>query len=203
MKIAIVGATGNVGQRLTVEALSRDHDVTAIARKPGALSKHDKLTIKQADILDGATPSALSGHDAVIYSLRFNGLDFDKAVSSFRQSDAPRLLIVGGAASLNVAPDGPALIDTPSFPPEIKIEAEPARQALNALRASKMSDWTFLSPSIIIGPGERTGKFRLGDEVVLKDDSGKSHISYEDYAVAMIDEVERPRHQGKRFTVGY
>ena len=203
MKIAIVGATGNVGLRLTAEALSRGHSVTALSRKPGELAKHEKLFLKQTDILSDTSASALNGHDAVIYSLRFNGLDIEKALSAFRKSDTPRLLIVGGAASLEATPGGPALIDIPGFPAEIKIEAEPARQALNTLRASSTNDWTFLSPSIMIGPGERTGTFRLGDDVVLKDDAGKSHISYEDYAVAMIDEVENPKHQGKRFTVGY
>lgn len=202
MKIAIVGATGNVGKRLTAEALSRGHSVTAIARK-NPPAHGEKLTPVAADILDEKTAQVLNGHDAVIYSMRFNGLNFDKTLQTFRKSDAPRLLIVGGAASLNAEAGGPALIDTPGFPAEIKIEAEPARQALNKLQASDTSDWTFLSPSIMIGPGTRTGKFRLGDDVVLKDADGKSHISYEDYAVAMIDEAENPKHQGKRFTVGY
>ncbi|MEZ5892950.1 MAG: NAD(P)H-binding protein [Parvularculaceae bacterium] len=203
MKIAIVGATGNVGQRLVAEALSRGHEVTAFARKEGALPKNDKLAFKTFDVTAADAPKKLAGHDAVIYSLRFNGLDFDKAVAAFRASGAKRLLIVGGAASLSAEPGGPALIDTPGFPAEIKVEAEPARQALNAIRAKGGDDWTFLSPSIIIGPGTRTGKFRLGDDVVLKDDAGKSHISYEDYAVAMIDEVEQQKRKGKRFTVGY
>ena len=126
-----------------------------------------------------------------------------KAIAAFRASDAPRLLIVGGAASLNAEPGGPALIDTPGFPEEVKTEAEPARQVLNRLKAEGASDWTFLSPSIMIGPGERTGKFRLGKDEVLKDAEGNSRISYEDFAVAMIDEVETPRHRGERFTVGY
>lgn len=201
MKIAIVGATGNVGQRLCAEALARGHEVTAIARKEGDTPGAARFV--KADLTNDGAEKALNGHDAVIYSLRFNGFDFDKAMAAFRESNAPRLLIVGGAASLNAAPDGPALIDTPGFPEEIKLEAEPARQALNKLKASGSSDWTFLSPSIIIGPGERTGKFRLGKDDVLKDAEGNSRISYEDFAVAMIDEVETPKHQGERFTVGY
>jgi len=201
MKIAMVGATGNVGQRLCAEALARGHEVTAIARKEGDIPTGANFV--KADVIGVGAEEALKGHDAVIYSLRFNGLDFDKAIAAFRACAAPRLLIVGGAASLNAAPGGPALIDTPGFPEEIKIEAEPARQALDKLKASKTSDWTFLSPSIIIGPGERTGKFRLGKDEVLKDPEGNSRISYEDFAVAMIDEVETPKHQGERFTVGY
>ncbi|MAW81915.1 MAG: 3-beta hydroxysteroid dehydrogenase [Parvularcula sp.] len=201
MKIAVVGATGNVGQRLCAEALSRGHEVTAIARKESDVLGSVKFV--KADVLDDDAEKALSGHDAVIYSLRFNGFDFDKAIAAFRASDAPRLLIVGGAASLNAEPGGPALIDTPGFPEEVKTEAEPARQVLNRLKAEGASDWTFLSPSIMIGPGERTGKFRLGKDEVLKDAEGNSRISYEDFAVAMIDEVETPRHRGERFTVGY
>lgn len=203
MKIAIAGASGNVGQRLVAEALSRGHAVTALARKKPALPAHKRLTMVSADILSDSAAQLLSGHDAVIYSMRFNGFDFDKALQTFRKSGAPRLLIVGGAASLSAEPGGPALIDTPGFPAEIKIEAEPARQALNKLKASNTADWTFLSPSIVIGPGERTDKFRLGNDVVLKDAAGNSRISYEDYAVAMIDEAENPKHQGMRFTVGY
>ena len=201
MKIAVVGATGNVGQRLCAEALSRGHEVTAIARKESDVLGSVKFV--KADVLDDDAEKALSGHDAVIYSLRFNGFDFDKAIAAFRASDAPRLLIVGGAASLNAEPGGPALIDTPGFPEEVKTEAEPARQVLNRLKAEGASDWTFLSPSIMIGPGERTGKFRLGKDEVLKVAEGNSRISYEDFAVAMIDEVETPRHRGERFTVGY
>ncbi len=203
MKIAIVGATGNVGQRLTAEALSRGHQVTALARNKKALPAHENLTVAAADIVSEDAAALLNGHDAVIFSLRFNGFDYNKALATFRKSDAPRLLIVGGAASLSAEPGGPALIDTPGFPAEVKIEAEPARKVKNELIASGTDDWTYLSPSIVIGPGERTGKFRLGDDVVLKDADGKSHISYEDYAIAMIDEAETPKHQGKRFTVGY
>lgn len=201
MKIAVVGATGNVGRRLCAEALSRGHDVTAIARKEGDIPGAVKFV--KADVLDDDAEKVLSGHDAVIYSLRFNGFDFDKAIAAFRASDTPRLLIVGGAASLNAEPGGPALIDTPGFPEEVKTEAEPARQVLKKLKAEGASDWTFLSPSIMIGPGERTGKFRLDKDDVLKDAEGNSRISYEDFAVAMIDEVETPKHQGERFTVGY
>ncbi|PQA86934.1 NAD(P)-dependent oxidoreductase [Hyphococcus luteus] len=203
MKIAIVGATGNVGQRLTAEALSRGHEVTALARKTDGLPEQDNLHVAAADILSDEAASILNGHDAVIYSLRFKDFDYGKAIETFRKSDAPRLLIVGGAASLLSGPGGTALIDTPGFPEEVKIEAEPARQVKNKLVESGTDDWTYLSPSIMIGPGERTGKFRLGDDVVLKDAEGNSHISYEDYAVAMIDEAETPKHQGKRFTVGY
>ncbi len=203
MKIAIVGATGNIGQRLIAEALSRGHEVTALARKTNDLSEKDHLHVVAADILSDDAVSILNGQDAVIYSLRFKDIDYGKAIETFRKSDAPRLLIVGGAASLLAEPGGQALIDTPGFPEEVKIEAEPARQVKNALIESGKDDWTYLSPSIMIGPGERTGKFRLGGDVVLKDAEGNSAISYEDYAIAMIDEVENPKHQGKRFTVGY
>jgi hypothetical protein len=111
-------------------------------------------------------------------------------------------MVVGGAASLEVAP-GLALLDTPDFPDFIKPEATPARAALERLRREPDLDWTLLSPSVFFGPGERTGRFRLGTDGLLSDAQGKSHISYEDYAVALLDEIEQPRHRRSRFTVGY
>jgi len=201
MKIALIGATGNVGQRIVKEATDRGHQVTAIARDPSKLPPQAGVTLVQADMNDDAQlRSAIAGADAVVLSVRFQDLDYKKLFAALRS--APRVLIVGGAASLEVAP-GEALIDTPGFPDFIKVEAEPARQALNWLKAERELNWTFLSPSVFFGPGERTGKFRLGLENLLTADDGKSHISYEDYAVALLDEIETPKHIRQRFTVGY
>jgi len=144
----------------------------------------------------------LEGHDAAVLSVRFQGLDFEQVLRAVKASGVPRLLVVGGAASLEVAP-GLAMLDTPDFPDFIKPEASPARDALNRLRQEQELDWTFLSPSVFFGPGERTGKFRLGTDQLLTADDGKSHISYEDYAIALLDEIERPHHRRARFTVGY
>ena len=201
MKIALIGATGNVGQRIVKEATDRGHQVTAIARDPSKLSPQTGVTLIQADMNDDAQlRSAIADADVVVLSVRFQDLDYKKLFTALRA--APRVLVVGGAASLEVAP-GEALIDTPGFPDFIKVEAEPARQALNWLKAEHELNWTFLSPSVFFGPGERTGKFRLGLENLLTADDGKSHISYEDYAIALLDEIETPRQIRERFTVGY
>jgi uncharacterized protein len=201
MKIALIGATGNVGQRITAEAVRRGHEVVAIARNVGGVEAKPGVTPVQADLTDKAgIARAVAGADAVVLSVRFQGLDVEALLDALR--DAKRLLIVGGAASLYVAP-GLQLIDTEGFPDFIKVEAEPARQALARIQQEASLDWTFLSPSIFFEPGERTGQFRLGGDELLTADSGKSHISYEDYAVALLDEIEQPKHSRQRFTAGY
>lgn len=202
MKIAILGATGNAGQRLVNEALSRGHEVTGISRHAGDQAPREGVTWVAADINDAeGTAAKVAGHDAAILSMPFNGLDADKVFEVARKSGV-WLLIVGGAASLKTE-DGQVLIDTPGFPDFIKVEAEPARQFLNRLKAGVDFEWTFLSPSMFFGPGERTGSFRLGEETLLTAADGKSSISYEDFAVAMLDEIENPQHKNARFTVGY
>jgi putative NADH-flavin reductase len=201
MKIALIGATGNVGQRVTAEALSRGHEVIAIARDVSRLEAREGVTAVQADLKDkAAIRQAIEGADAVVLSVKFQDLDVEALLDALR--DAKRLLIVGGAASLYVAP-GLQLIDTEGFPDFIKVEAEPARQALARIQQERDLDWTFLSPSVFFGPGERTGSFRLGKDDLLSDAGGKSHISYEDYAIALLDEIEQPKHSRQRFTVGY
>lgn len=202
MKIALVGASGNVGKRITAEAVNRGHTVTAIARNVADLAAAKGVSPAKADVTADSTASALSGHDCVVLSVRFQGLDFERVLNTVRKSGVPRLLVVGGAASLEVKP-GLALIDTPDFPDFIKPEAEPARQALNRLRKETEIDWVFLSPSVFFEAGERTGKFRLGGDELLTAADGKSHISYEDYAIALLDEIETPKHHRARFTVGY
>lgn len=200
-KIAVIGATGNVGQRVVAEALRRGHDVIAIARDTSKVPAQAGVTAAQADLADkAAIARAVEGADAVVLSVRFQDLDFDGVLDALK--GARRLLVVGGAASLEVAP-GQVLLDQPDFPDFIKPEATPARAALEKLRATTDLDWTFLSPSVFFGPGERTGKFRLGGDQLLTAADGKSHISYEDYAIALLDEIENPRHIRQRFTVGY
>jgi len=202
MKIAIMGATGNAGQRLVTEALSRGHSVTGIARHAGDQAPREGVTWVNADINDvDAMAAAIAGHDAAILSMPFNGLNAD-AVFEVARKAGVWLLVVGGAASPKTE-EGVVLIDTPGFPDFIKAEAEPARQFLNRLRSEADFPWTFLSPFMFFGPGERTGSFRLGDETLLTAADGKSSISYEDFAIAMIDEIETPRHRNARFTVGY
>jgi putative NADH-flavin reductase len=203
MKIAIIGATGNVGTRLVNEALSRHHAVTAIARDTSKLTRRTGLSATLGDVTkpDALLP-LLKGHDAIISSLRFQGIDSQQLIELARSSGVQRFLVVGGAASLEIAP-GQLLLDSPHFPPAYKPEASAAKAFLDALRNVKDLDWTFLSPSVFFGPGERTGKFRLADNTLLTAADGKSSISYEDYAVAMFDEIENPKHSRARFTVGY
>ena len=201
MRIALIGATGNVGQRITAEALRRGHEVIAIARDVSGLKAQTGMSPVQADLRDKeGTGRAIAGADAVVLSVKFQDLDVEALLDALK--GAKRLLIVGGAASLYVAP-GLQLIDTEGFPDFIKVEAEPARQALVRIRQEEALDWTFLSPSVFFGPGERTGQFRLGKDDLLSDAEGKSHISYEDYAIALLDEIEQPQHSRQRFTVGY
>lgn len=208
MKIAILGATGNVGTRLVNEALQRGHQVTALARSAESLPARAGLTAKNIDVSHAdALSQAFAGHDAVISSLKFLGTDPRLIIDAVKRvgDNAPRLLVVGGAGSLFGAP-GVQIVDTPDFPEAYKAEALAGRQFLNTLEAEPADstlDWTFLSPSALLLPGERTGKFRLGQDDLLVDGAGKSAISIEDYAVAMLDEVETPRHTRRRFTVGY
>ena len=203
MKIAIIGATGNVGTRIVDEALRRGHAVTAIARDPSKLGERAGLTPVAADAnVPGALAPLLAGHDAIVSSLRFSGSQPDLLIDAVRRSGVKRYLVVGGAGSLEVAP-GLQVLDTPDFPEQYKATAEGARQALQLLKQEKELDWTMLSPSAIIAPGQRTGKFRLGTDQLLIDQNGQSHISVEDYAAAMIDELERPAHSRQRFTAGY
>ncbi|HVW67641.1 MAG TPA: NAD(P)-dependent oxidoreductase [Steroidobacteraceae bacterium] len=203
MKIAIIGATGNVGTRLVNEALNRHHAVTAIARNPEKLAGRAGLSATKGDIThpDLLVP-LLKGHDAIISSLRFQSTDPRQLIELVRRSGVKRYLVVGGAASLEIAP-GQILLNSPNFPPAYKPEASAGKAFLDTLRGVQDLDWTFISPSAFFGPGERTGKFRTSANTLLTAPDGKSSISYEDFAIAMLDEIETPRHIRARFTVGY
>lgn len=202
--IAILGITGNAGSRIANELLARGHRVTGIARDPSKAAARPGLTLVAADATQAATLAPLlQGHDLVVSATRFvGGIDAATLVAAARQAGVPRIAVVGGAGSLEVAP-GVALIDTPQFPEAYKAEAAAGRVFLQALRAEQGIDWTFLSPSALFAPGERTGKFRLGGDQLLVDAQGNSHISMEDFAIALADEIERPQHARQRFTVGY
>ena len=203
MKIAHIGATGNAGSRIVAEALRRGHEVTAIARNPDKLKPHPKLTLQRGDVTDQADVARLvSGHDAAISSVKFQTINPRVIIAAVKQANVKRLLVVGGAGTLEVAP-GVQLVDTPGFPEAYKPEALGGREFLNVLRAEKELEWTFLSPSAEFAPGKRTGKFRLGKDRLLTLPNGESKISMEDFAIAMIDELETPKHGRERFTVGY
>ena len=202
MKVALIGASGMIGSRLLGELVRRGHDVTAIVRRPEKVPALPKVTAKKGDVFDGqGLAELLKGHDAAISSVHFAQSDPKKLVAAVKASGVPRYLVVGGAGSLEVAP-GMKLIETPQFPAQYKAEAQAGGDFLDLLRKETALDWTFLSPSAIIAPGERTGKFRLGGDQLLTHDKG-SNISAEDYAIAMVDELEKHAHSRKRFTVGY
>jgi len=203
MKIAIVGATGSVGSRLVTEALNRGHEVTGISRHPEKLPSNPKLHGKAGDVAKPDELAALlKGHDVVISTVRFQHTDPHAVISAVKKSGVKRLLVVGGAASLETAPGVP-LFDSPHFPDAYKPEAGAGLAFLKVLRGEQDLDWTFLSPAGMFPPGERTGKFRVGGDQLMTDAAGKSSISQEDYAIAMIDEVEHPKHVKRRFSVAY
>jgi putative NADH-flavin reductase len=203
MKIAVIGATGNAGSRIVTELLSRRHQVLGIARHPDKMQPRPGLTLTQGDVKDEAgLTKLLTGQEAAIHSVRFLDTDAQSAIGAAKKSGVKRFLVVGGAGSLEVAP-GSALVDTPNFPPAYKPEASGGRDFLNTLKAERELDWTYLSPSVFFSPGERTGKFRLGKDQVLTGADGQSKISMEDYAIALADEIENPKHSRERFTVGY
>jgi putative NADH-flavin reductase len=203
MKIAVIGASGNAGSRITAELTRRGHSVTAIVRHPEKIAAQANVTPAKGDVSDQAGLVRLvSGHDAVISSVRFLASDPAKLIAAAKESKVGRYLVVGGAGSLEVAP-GVRLVTTPGFPAAYKAEAEAGGAFLDLLRAEKELNWTFLSPSALFVAGERTGKFRLGTDQLLTGSDGKSSISFEDFAVALADEVERPAHIRQRFTVGY
>ena len=203
MKIAVIGASGNAGSRITAELVRRGHSVTAIVRSPEKVTAQAGVTPLKGDVMDQAgLARLLAGHDAAISSVRFLGSDPVKLIAAAREAKVGRYLVVGGAGSLEVAP-GVRLVTTPGFPVAYKAEAEAGAAFLDLLRGEKELNWTFLSPSALFVAGERTGKFRLGTDQLLTGADGKSTISFEDFAVARADEIERPAHIRQRFTVGY
>jgi putative NADH-flavin reductase len=203
MKIAVIGASGNAGSRITAELARRGHQVTAIARHPERIAPHANVTPAKGDVMDQVGLARLvTGHAAAISSVHFLASDPVKLIAAASESKVGRYLVVGGAGSLDVSP-GVRLVTTPSFPVAYKAEAEAGAAFLDLLRAEQELNWTFVSPSALFVAGQRTGKFRLGTDRLLTASDGKSWISFEDFAVALADEIERPAHIRQRFTVGY
>jgi uncharacterized protein len=203
MKIVVIGASGNAGSRIAAELARRGHAVTAIARHPEKIAALPGITAKRGDVMDQASlAQLLAGHDAAISSVHFTASDPARLIAAAKEARVGRYLVVGGAGSLEVAP-GVRLVATPGFPVAYKAEAEKGAAFLDLLREEKELNWTFLSPSALFVAGERTGEFRLGTDQLLTAADGKSSISFEDFAVALVDEIERPAHIRRRFTVGY
>lgn len=211
MRIVLIGAKGMIGQRILRAALKRGHEVTAIIRDLSQAPTFDEnLTLVQGDVFDEALlANTFSGKDAVISAFgpkpgkEKELVEATKAlIKGVKNAGVPRLLAIGGAASLEVAP-GVKLIDTPEFPEAWKAIASAHAEALEIYRKETEIDWTNLSPAAMIAPGESTGKYRTDNERLVVDEQGQSRISAEDYAMAMIDELENPKHSRMRFTVAY
>ena len=200
-KIALIGASGNAGSRILKELSDRGHQITAIARHSEKIAALPGVSAVSGDADDPATLAGLiKGHDAVISSVHFSASDPDKLIAAVRSAGVKRYLVVGGAGSLLAG--GKPLIESPDFPEAYRPEASAGAVFLAKLKSVDDLDWTFLSPSAAFVPGERTGSFRLGGDDLLVGENGSS-ISFEDYAIALVDEVENPAHVRARFTVGY
>lgn len=213
MKVFLIGATGRVGSKILREALDRGHHMSAVARHVDRVPRHSNLIAVNGDVFDTERlAEQILGHDAVIHSyapLRDHpdrrGEQIRATTSiilALKKSGVKRILAVGGAGTLESSP-GVRLMDTPELPQEWLSGAIATAEIKYLLEKELDLEWTFLSPSLYLRPGTRTGKFRLGTDDLLRDQDGSSRISTEDYAVAMIDEMENPRHTRRRFTVGY
>ncbi len=202
MNVTVLGASGRAGSEITKELAARGHQILAIARKPEAVPKAPGVTAKAGDASDPATLAELiRGTSAVISALHFD-VPAETLLSAIKQAGVGRLLVTGGAASLEVAP-GKRLIDTPEFPAEWKLPALGGITFLDALRQEKVIDWTFFSPAAFIFEGPRLGHYRAGGDQLVTDEAGESKISFADYAIAMVDELEQHRHSQSRFTAAY
>jgi len=213
VKIALIGGTGFVGSVVLKELLQRDHQVTALARNPEKYSLHPRLKVMVADALDAQQVAiGVAEHDAVVSAYN-PGWDeprihelflqaYEAIIAGLKQAGLKRLLIVGGVGSLYMA-SGLQLVDAPEFPAIYKNGALASREALNRLRAESSLERTFLSPPAVLERGERRGSYRIGGEQLLLTGEQFAGISLEDLAVAIADEIERPRHIRKQFTVAY
>lgn len=218
--VAIFGGTGYAGGAIRDEALKRGHTVISVSRSgaPAGAPEKPGLEFRQGSVHDAALAERIAAEaDVIVLAARFGpggsgegGARLADALPALLAATAKhgkRLGVVGGASTLLVAEGGPRLLDTPEFPDAHKAEASAAAGGLDDLRADTSgADWFFVSPAAEFGsyaPGETLGKYRVGGDILLTDDSGKSHISGADYALAFVDEIDTPRHHRKRFTVAY
>ncbi|ARM16200.1 MULTISPECIES: NAD(P)-dependent oxidoreductase [Rhizobium] len=216
MSILLFGASGNIGSNIRKEALLRGHRVTAVTRSAD-LEPQERLTALKADIADEDEVAKIAaGHDAVIsaYSpgLRRHSAEeaaelirkaHDALFAGVKRSEVRRIIIVGGVGSLEASP-GVDVVDSDFYPAEHKAHTLRNREILRSLKRGDYDlDWSYVSPPLSIKPGERTGKFRLGEDKLLRDDAGESRISEADFAIAVVDELERGRFIRRRFTAAY
>jgi hypothetical protein len=208
MKVVLYGASGMIGSRILQELLSRGHQVTAVVRNPKKITV-DGIEVLQGDVTEAdSVAETAKGADAAISAYAPpQGEEPTLSAAVYALLDGltaagvKRLIVVGGAGSLEVAPGVP-LVDAPGFPEAYRAIAMAHRDVLPILKESEL-DWTYLSPAAMIQPGERTGKFRLGGITLLADENGDSRISAEDYAVALVNELENPQNIRLQFTVAY
>lgn len=202
MHVTVLGASGRAGSEIAKELASRGHTVTAIARKGEAIPAADGVTPVQGDASDAtALATLIEGSDAVISALHHD-IPAATLLSALKTAGVPRLLVTGGASSLEVAP-GVKLIDTPEFPEEWKVFARNGIVFLDDLRDETEIDWTYFSPAAVIEETPRLGAFRTGADQLIVDAKGESRIGFSDYAIAMVDELEQRRHSRARFTAAY
>jgi hypothetical protein len=208
VNVILIGASGNAGSPILHELQSRNHNVTAVVRHPEKLSAG--VNSRRDDLSDvDRIAEIIRGADAVVSAYKPPPDDTDQIVhvtqrqiEAIRRLGSPRLVVVGGAASLEIAP-GLTALAAGVLPPEWVTIATSHSKALDLLRRCQIN-WTYFSPAAFFEPGQRTGKFRLGTNQLLTDENGKwSHISFEDYAVGLVDELEHPAHERSRFTIGY
>jgi putative NADH-flavin reductase len=213
MDIVLFGASGMIGSRILRELVARGHKVTAVVRDPSRVATGPGVTAVQGDLTDARrVASFLEGADAVISAYSpASGHEQDllqateAVLAGAKQAGVTRVLIVGGAASLFVA-SGVTLLDSGHLPEQWKAIAQAHSELLAQIRNSDVAadlEWTYFSPAAFIQPGERTGKFRLGKDELVAGADGQSRISAEDYAIALVDELEKPQHVQQRFTIGY
>ena len=216
MKIVLLAATGQVGRTVLSELISRGHEVTAVARNPDKLPRSIN---RVRDDLSNADRIAeiIAGADAVVSAFGppkddprfFSDVNYtdqlasvtDRLIVAVRKVGVPRLIVAGGCGSLEFSP-GMTVLKSGHSPEKLVPTATSHVKAFAALRASDVN-WTYFSPPMLIEPGVRTGKFRLGGDDLIRDEQGKSWVSFEDYAVALVNELEKPAHERSRFTIGY
>jgi uncharacterized protein len=210
MKLIMFGSTGMIGSRILNEALQRGHTLTAITRDPSRFPvSHENLTVVAGDALDPASVANLAkGHDAALSAMGPGSSSAETIVQAAQaltdglsQAGIRRLIVVGGAGTLDVAP-GIRLMDSPNFVEEYRPLAIAHLEAYKLYQASNL-DWSFVCPAAEIAPGDRTGNFQVGADRLLTNENGESRISAEDYAIAFMDEVERSKYIHHRMTVAY
>ncbi|MBS1799633.1 MAG: NAD(P)-dependent oxidoreductase [Acidobacteria bacterium] len=209
MKVVVYGATGNAGSEIVKELLRRGHKVTGVARNIEKLKAQPEVTAKTDDLSNaGAIAEIIKGADVVVSAYQPPPDNTDKLIDvtklqidAVKKAGAPRLLVVGGAGQLEVAP-GVSLIKSGHLPEAYMPIAVSHEKAAEVLKGSDIN-WTYLAPAAFFVPGERTGKFRLGTKELVTDAKGESKISFADYAIALVDEIEKPKHERALFSVGY